>query len=57
MEIAPGPPPSPEEYASVITKAIEAARPPWYERAPWSFGIGYGLAMIVGATLKFLGWN
>lgn len=51
------PPTPPGDFKDVIVAAIEAARPPWYERPPWSFGIGGALAIGVGGVLKYLGWN
>lgn len=48
---------SSETLEDILDRQREKNRPPWYERAPWSWMIGF-LFGIAGAGVVFwLGWN
>ncbi len=51
---------SAEAIAAIVAEAVRQTRPAWYERAPWSWGIGAALAVatsVIGdGVTHALGW-
>ena len=49
------------DLTRLVAEAIRQARPPWYERAPYSWGIGAALAVattVLGSGItRWLGWS
>jgi hypothetical protein len=55
--LIPEQPPTADEMEAMLQGLAEKTRPPWYERAPYSWIIGFVGGILSAGIIHYLGWG